>query len=197
MATKRASSVTNSTSDILHTIKYRQLHSGPCIFSASKLLSSEEATTLAGLLNTTRRYRRLKPEVTSTSPLLQELCSRIASLLNLPLPYIQPSHLFRRTPGKGQKTHVDYLEPGSKHPQRTWTIIINLTPASKKQGGLFHFPEINKSYHLARCNALVWRNVGLDSVPDPQSCHKQERLNLEASPRTYLVFYATTLQEAP
>lgn len=179
-------------------MEVKRLSYGPCIFKINAFADRIEANSLMNLLDDRRRYRNLKKS-SSYYPVVRQLTRRVASILELPSNHVYASHIYRRSPGKGQSQHVDYLPAAEtmKTGQRTWTLILGLSPAKPKHGGNFYFPKIDKKIHLDFGSALAWRNVTLDGIPDPDTVHKQFRLDKKATPRAYIVFYARSMDHAP
>lgn len=79
----------------------------------------------------------------------------------------EPLHILRYEPGQEYKPHVDHLPAVAN--QRLWTVLVYLN--DEYEGGETEFPQVNVRYRGRRGDALVFRNVSPDGMPDPRTQH--------------------------
>ena len=104
-----------------------------------------------------------------SSPLIESLTYRAATLFGLPVSHAENFSLTRYQHGEYYKGHFDH--DGSMKADRLYTLLIYLNSLTPEEGGGTCFEKLNLVAQPVCGRAVVWNNSDLGRVRLPESYH--------------------------
>ena len=106
---------------------------------------------------------------TDSSPLIQSITYRAATLFGLPVSHAETFSLTRYQYGEYYKGHFDH--DGSMKADRLYTLLIYLNGLTPEEGGGTCFEKLNFVAQPVCGRAVVWKNSDLNRVRLSESYH--------------------------
>jgi prolyl 4-hydroxylase len=115
----------------------------------------------------------------NSSPLIESIIYRAATLFGLPVSHAETFSLTRYQHGEYYKGHFDH--DGSMNADRLYTLLIYLNDLTPEEGGGTCFEKLNLVAQPVCGRAVVWSNSDLDRVRLPESYHASQPILKEGA----------------